>query len=374
MTTSSDARDSLDLTALLSALFVAFTIEFDNTFENRMPHRTTNHGKTLGPGPKPWLVSMAMWVLVMRLVPEEGIPTRDLIRRSQLDAKNMRGLVQRLGKWWGYLEVSPDPAHVVRPTEAGRMAQGVWSPLTDEIEGRWNDRFGQSTVDDLREALTTLVARLDVELPDYLGHSAGLTSQQVAGGDGRLSLSALLSKVLQALAMDFDGHSDLALDVYTGGVGSRLPICANVLRLLGGEADGDGVAVSELPARSGVGQMSVDNWIGILDKRGYVAVATETVGRRRRLARLTDKGTQARDAYLAWTESLDGRWPTASAKADLRRVRRAAEAIAGKVGPGSPLWEGIEPYPDGWRSEIPPRQVLPHFPVVSHRGGFPDGT
>lgn len=372
MTTSSDARDSLDLTALLSALFVAFTIEFDNTFEHRMPHRTTNHGKTPGPGPKPWLVSMAMWVLVMRLVPEEGIPTRDLIRRSQLDAKNMRGFVQRLGKWWGYLEVSPDPAHVVRPTEAGRKAQRIWEPLTYEIEGRWNDRFGQNTVDELREALTTLVARLDVELPDYLGHSAGLTSQQVAGGDGRLSLSALLSKVLQALAMDFDGHSDLTLDVYTAGVGSRLPICANVLRLLGGE--GDGVAVSELPARSGVGQMSIDNWIGILDKRDYVAVATERVGGRRRVARLTDKGAQARNAYLAWTGSLDGRWPTTAAKADLGRVRRAAEAVVGKGGPGSLLWEGIEPYADGWRSEVPPRQVLPYFPVVSHRGGFPDGT
>ena len=74
----------LDLAALLSALLVAFTIEFDNEFEHRMPHRTTRHGRTAGPGARPWLVSMAMWVHVMRLVPEDGISARDLARRSQL--------------------------------------------------------------------------------------------------------------------------------------------------------------------------------------------------------------------------------------------------------------------------------------------------
>ena len=46
----------LPLSALLSQALVAFTIEFDNEAERRMPHRTTNHGSTAFPGP--WLVSL----------------------------------------------------------------------------------------------------------------------------------------------------------------------------------------------------------------------------------------------------------------------------------------------------------------------------
>jgi hypothetical protein len=68
------------LSALVSQLLVAFTIEFDNEFEHRMPHRTTNYGSTGGPesglGRVPWLVSMAMWVHCLRYVPENGIPAR----------------------------------------------------------------------------------------------------------------------------------------------------------------------------------------------------------------------------------------------------------------------------------------------------------
>jgi hypothetical protein len=50
----------LPLPTLLSHALVAFTIEFDNEFEHRVPHRTTNHGST-GSRSSPWLVSMVMW-------------------------------------------------------------------------------------------------------------------------------------------------------------------------------------------------------------------------------------------------------------------------------------------------------------------------
>lgn len=39
---------SLPLPALLSQAFVAFTIECDNEFEHRMPHRTTRFASTPG--------------------------------------------------------------------------------------------------------------------------------------------------------------------------------------------------------------------------------------------------------------------------------------------------------------------------------------
>jgi DNA-binding MarR family transcriptional regulator len=370
---------SLGLPALLSALLVAFTIEFDNEFEHRMPHRTTRYGRTAGAGPRPWLISMAMWVHVLRLVPEDGMSIRDLIRRSQLTPKSTQGLVKRVGQWWGYLELGPDPADgrasppasewLVRPTEAGRQAQSIWVLLTDEIEARWNQRFGQQAVGDVRTALADVERRLDVDLPDYPLGEPRLIPRQRTEGETPSTLTALLSKVLLALALDFDDHSDLSLEIYTAGVGSRLPICANVLRLIGD----NGIAVARIPALSGVDKMAIDNWVGILEKRGYVEVATEP-GARRRVARLTPKGARARNAYLQWTESLEGRWPDARSSGAVRRLRRAAERIVGDPGPGSPLWKGMEPYPDGWRSEIPQRQVLPHFPAVTAKGGFPDGS
>jgi DNA-binding MarR family transcriptional regulator len=370
---------SLPLPALLSALLVAFTIEFDNEFEHRMPHRTTRHGRTPGTGPRPWLVSMAMWVHVMRLIPEDGIGTRDLVRRSQLTPKTMQVLVRRVGQWWGYLELGPDPAdgrvgppasqRWVRPTKAGREAQSIWAPLTDEIEARWEDRWGRQAVDDLRAALAEVVERLDVDLPDYPLGEPRLSPRRRTEGDTRLPLTALLSKVLLALALDFDAHSDLSLEIYTAGVGSRLPICANVLRLIGD----NGVVVARMPELSGVDKMAIDNWVRILDRCGYIKVATDP-GSRRRVARLTPEGVRAREAYFRWTESLDGRWPDPRSSRAVRRLRRAAEKIVGDPGPGSLLWSGMEPYPDGWRSETPPRQVLPHFPAVTAKGGYPDGS
>jgi hypothetical protein len=120
--------------------------------------------------------------------------------------------------------------------------------------------------------------------------------------------------------------------------------------------------------------MSIDNWVGSLDKLGYFHVAAEPGGRGRRVARLSSKGVRARDAYVQWIQSLESRWPTARSSAVVRRLRRAAEDIVGDPGPGSPLWKGMEPYADGWRSQVAPRHVLPHFPAVSHRGGFPDGS
>jgi hypothetical protein len=34
----------------------------------------------------------------------------------------------------------------------------------------------------------------------------------------------------------------------------------------------------------------------------------------------------------------------------------------------------VEPYPEGWRASVPRPEVLPDFPMVLHRGGFPDGS
>jgi hypothetical protein len=91
---------SLPLTALLSHVLVAFTVEFDNEFEHRMPHRTTMGGGQSGP----WLASMAMYSNLLRLVPESGITVGELERQACTPKLPLRGMER-----WGYVLVAPDP-------------------------------------------------------------------------------------------------------------------------------------------------------------------------------------------------------------------------------------------------------------------------
>jgi len=65
----------LPLSTLLSQVLVAFTIEFDNEFERRKPHRTTNHG---GTPHAPWLVSLAMWSNCMQFIGDDGVRVGEL--------------------------------------------------------------------------------------------------------------------------------------------------------------------------------------------------------------------------------------------------------------------------------------------------------
>jgi hypothetical protein len=241
-----DAR--LPLPTLLSHAVVAFTIEFDNESEHQMLHRTTRLGSTPGSLHAPWLVSLVMWSNCMRFVGEEGVPVRELERRARTTT-NLAGM-QR----WGYIVVEPDPADrrpkpprstwMVRATPAGRKAQEVWRPLFGTIEKRWQERFGKDEIDQLRESLWAVASQLDVELPDCLPilkyglFSRGpdferrTSAQRVDGTGSRLPLSALLSRVLLAFAIEFECESDLSL-----------AISANIVRVL----DEKGVRVRDLP-------------------------------------------------------------------------------------------------------------------------------
>ena len=106
---------ALPLSALLSQALVAFTIEFDNEAEHRLPHRTTSHGMS-GPGDgdsKPWLVSLAMWENCMRYVTGEPITVGDLEARARTGT-NLDGM-----RRWGYITIDGT---------AGRFTTGTPAP------------------------------------------------------------------------------------------------------------------------------------------------------------------------------------------------------------------------------------------------------
>jgi DNA-binding MarR family transcriptional regulator len=372
----------LPLPSLLSHALVAFTIEFDNEFEHQVPHRTTNHGSTPDSRHAPWLVSMVMWSKFMRFVPDDGIPIRELQRLTRLTAKEMQTWLTRMGAWWGYVAVEPDPSGsrskghgadwVVRPTTGGRKALEAWRPLTGVIEKRWRQRFGQDEIGHTREYLQAFVNQLGGELPDslpILGY--GLFSNgadhkertRLAGDRVAISeqvLPTLLSKVLLAFAIEFERGSKVSLAV-----------SANVLRLLGK----DGVLVRDLPRFAAVSKEAIAMSVSFLEKHGYAVVKPESPCSRAKVLVLTAKGGQAQDAYYELVWAIEERWQASFGKDTVRALRDSLERLVGEpTAQLSPLFRGLEPYPDGWRASVPRPEGLPHYPMILHRGGFPDGS
>src|SRR5262249_35358226 len=56
-------------------------------------------------------------------------------------------------------------------------------------------------------------------------------------------------------------------------------------------------------------------------------------------------------------------------------IREVLEPLAATDGGTAPrLFECLRPYPEGWRASVRPPAALPHYPMVLHRGGYPDGS
>jgi hypothetical protein len=384
-TGASEAR--LPLSALLSHALVAFTIEFDNEAEHQLPHRTARHGSA----PEGvWLASMAMWLNCMRYVSADPITVGELAGRARCGT-NLDGM-----RRWGYVTVSADPADtrakppdhalLIAATSRGQQAQHVWRPLTDVVEARWRDRFGRAEITELTNALASVAGQLGDWLPDCLpilgyglysrGNGPGadryLASEEAARGpasavehhtDGAghaaLALPWLLARLLLALAVAFERESQ-----------ESLAISANLLRVL----DRRGVLVRDLPAESGVSKESLAMATSFATSRRLIAIEPDTRGGKWKVARLTGKGAQARDLYDELLSSLEQRWRVRFGGETIARLRASLELLAGPGGRQPPLFAGLAPYPDGWRAAVRPPATLPHYPMVLHRGGYPDGS
>lgn len=362
----------LSLTALLSQTLVAYTIEFDNEFEYRMPHRTTISSPSAGGGP--WLVSMVMWFNCMRHVSETPIPVRELQRRARTTT-NVGGM-QR----WRYIDVSADPDDtraqpptselLVRATANGRVAQRLWRPLAGVIERRWEERWGSARIEALRTALRELVSRCELDLPDclpILGYglwSAGPSRPAFGSmrpgsvGDVAQSLSVLLSRALLMAAVDFEERSKVSLAIY-----------ANVLRVLESQA----VPVRDIPRLSGVSKEAISMATGVLSKRGLVTIEPDPSESRGKVINLTAKGSRSKSAHERLLRRVEQGWESRFGEHVIGRLRDSLESLTGDAR-GSLLCPALRPYPDGWRASVPRPKTLPHFPMVLHRGGYPDGS
>ena len=150
-----------------------------------------------------------------------------------------------------------------------------------------------------------------------------------------------------------------------------LAISANLVRVL----DGKGVPVRDLPLLAGVSKEAVSGALGVLRKGSIAVVEPDETRTRTKVARLTPKGRDAQDAYHRLTAVIEERWGARFGQDTVRALRESLERLAGEpAAEQSPLFRGLEPYPDGWRASVRKPATLPHYPMVLHRGGFPDGS
>lgn len=258
------------------------------------------------------------------------------------------------------------------PTPGGGKALEAWQPLTGIIEKRWQERFGKDVIDRLQELLQALVENFDPDLPDYLpilgydllSHGPDRERRRPAGAgfapSSECTLPILLSKVLLAFAIEFERDS-----------GVSLALSSNALRLIGLE----GARVRDLPRLSGVSKEAIAMSLGRLEERGLAVAQPESVGSRVKVLRLTPKRRIAQDAYHRLILDVEQRWQARFGKDVVRNLRKSLERLDGDAtAHRSPLFRGLEPYPNRWRAAAPRPEGLPHYPMVLHRGGFPDGS
>jgi hypothetical protein len=340
----------VSLPTALSQALIAFTIEFDNEFEHRIEHHTGNKK-----GRGVWLTSMVMWSNFMRLIPAGGVPLRAVEANGRIT--NLDGL-QR----WGYISVEPDKT--VRVTSEGRGAQDVWRPLAAEVEGRWRERFGDVAIDELRQTLSVVA---DSALPLYLPvlrYSDGMRAEHVRSAPGAAAedLAALLSQALLSFTLEYEEESALSL-----------AISADVVRVL----SSDGVPQRDLPARSGVSKEAITAAVGFLQRNEYASVEVDPASGSK-LVRLTAQGLAAQAQHARLVKAVEQRWR--------ERLGGDFDRLAKALITGRQLALGLQPYPDGWRAArnpyrarteavlSDPAAALPRYPMVLHRGGYPDGS
>jgi DNA-binding MarR family transcriptional regulator len=345
------AETTRPLSALLSQVLVAFTLEFDDEFEKQM-RESGYAGASL---------SAVIWSTLMRFLAGASPSVRNLAAQSLSSEKRVKfelGCLER----WSFIMLEADPADdrpiaarphrlasrllrdgwgsgrcirsdwFVRPTAKGRRAIEIWTPLFDEIESRWQARFGSNDIGTLRLLLEDIAAQLDVDLPHGIPGQweLDMTYKPRSKHDAvPLPLPALLSQLLLALTMEFQQES-------------RVPLwlCANTLRVLSDQP----IPESEIPHLTGCSpETSGIGW----QIKPFIVVESIPPPRRGKLVRLSPLGLLARENYYNVTSAVEKRWETQFGKQKIRRLRESLSGLFVPRGEERPLIaEGLIP-PEG---------------------------
>lgn len=134
--------EALPLSALLSQAFVAFAADFEEL----------------------WLGGLHLAATVLRLLPDEGLPIKEIPMLSGLKGDGKSVLERH-----GYLQIvrgADAKVRVAVPTPRGRHTRDEYEAALQRVEARWCSKYGGEVVTRLRSALENL--DVDRSLPHSL--------------------------------------------------------------------------------------------------------------------------------------------------------------------------------------------------------------
>ena len=266
---------------------------------------------------------LGVWANALRAIDAEGTEQRQLGRRAAISKRVAEVVVSRLERRGRVsVEAKTVPgrrgkARIVHLTADGRAACLAAARLVGTVQEDWRQRLGNDGIVRLREALSSVVDRLPVELPHQVtGYGAGDPS--VTGGDyvpedpgppripahgqdwpvvmrepgsaaADLPLPALLSQVLAAFAIDYERERL-----------GNLSVVSNFLRFVGDE----GVTLERAKALGGVS----GNGKTLHERHLDVVVEPGRPSDKSRRVYLTPKGRRMRDAYPHLVAEIEQRW------------------------------------------------------------------
>ncbi len=318
------------LSALLSQILVAYTVELDGEFE-RLMLATQTRGARL---------SLVIWLNMLRFLAAGPVSVRTLAAHGltgEAHATAGLGCLER----WGVIVLQPGKRPgfgsgrgiradwPVRLTASGETAVKIWPGLIQEIDRRWSKRFGEDAAK-LHRSLQAIEQQLDLELPQGLPVALlklprfGPRKSPVEEG---LPLPVLLSRVLLAFALDFERESQ-----------APISLSANAIRILGDEP----VPEAEIPKRTGCSDETAGlGW----QHKPYIVVERDPARGRGKFVRLSERGIKAQEEYYSLTREIENTWKKRFRSA----VKELGESLTSVLKSGE-LSDGLKPPPGTTRA------------------------
>ena len=260
--------------------------------------------------------SLDLWANLLRALDNAGTDRRELPVILRLSKRALRSRVSTAARhgWVGELQSGRGQVKV-RLTVRGSDVTTRWKSLQGSAEQRWRAEIGVNRTDRLRSSLEQLVAALPLEHPHYPA-SYGAADASITGGNGQdwqpvprgngdtvsdLPLSALVSQVLVAFAMNYEEKSPVALSL-SGTVIRLIPPEGRPLQGLGDSAG-----------------------ISALVRHGFLRVSGNAG---REIVHLTPKGLAVSCAYDGRIQAVETEWRNEFGDVSITLLRRALEEVA----------------------------------------------
>ena len=90
------------------------------------------------------------------------------------------------------------------------------------------------------------------------------------------------------------------------------------------------------------------------------------------ISKVGSKGLAASGLYQTRIKEIEDKWKKRFGAASLAELRESLTDVVQDGSSAAPsLYRGLVPIPGNWRGPV---ECLPWYPMVLHRGGYPDGS